>query len=72
MNSTFIKAVKRGDYKKLRKLYIQGCDPSQFQNWALDYSCEHGYTKTVKFLISTPEVAGTLDPLILLLMRIRE
>jgi len=71
MNSIFIKAVKEGNYKTLKKLYKKGYDLSSFQNWALDYAMDKHYTRTVKLLVSTPEVANSMDQTALLLMKMK-
>ena len=60
MNQSFIRAVKKGDCNVLEKLWSEGFDLSQFQNWALDYSMKKGNMKTVDLLLSTPEVMQSI------------
>jgi len=71
MNQTFIRAVKKGDCNVLEKLWSEGFDLSQFQNWALDHSMKKGDMRTVDLLLSTPEVMNSIgyDVVVMLKMR---
>ena len=56
MNERFTYAIIFGDIELIRKLIVEGVDPSVYNDWAIKYAIKHRYVEVVELLLKDSRI----------------